>query len=180
MMKTRTNLFRELNGSTLLSTSDHSIVTRAVGWGEPQTLSAGCFCGWQSLYVEEEFEGYGPLIPELRPFMDKYGENALNLGKSVSGNHSTVVRMCLEHLDLPLAELLRANLPNLDDLRDQLQTQQLSSEAAEDLRALAERLIILTAALEIMATVPLPKLEPVSDEVIAEYNEIIEKVRLRG
>lgn len=174
-MRATVNMFNELNGSTLLSTLDHVLVTRAMGWGEPQTYSAFCSCGWRSLDVEEEFEGYGPLLSSLHPFVDKYGKNAINLGRAVYGNKSTVVRMCLEHLDLPLSKMLNDHLAELDYLQKRLSKGAVTSADANDLRVLAERLMVITTALEIMATVPLAQLEPVSDEIVAEYNEILKK-----
>lgn len=169
-------MFNELNGSTLLSTFEHVLVTRAMGWGEPQTYSAFCSCGWRSLDVEEEFEGYGPLLESLHPFVDKYGKNAVNRGRSVFGTKSTVVRMCLEHLNLPLSKMLSEDLSQLDHLREKMSKRDVTSKDANDLRVVAERLMVITTALEIMATVPLAQLEPVSDEIVAEYNEIMKRI----
>lgn len=176
-MRTTLNLFKELSGSTVLSTPEHKVITRAMGWGEPLTFGAYCICGWVSLQVEEDFEGTDMFIPQLRPFVEKYGKNAVHRGKAVYGNASTIVRMCLDHLDLPLSDMLMSEVPELDRLRGKLAKGDISSEEAGELKSVAERLMVITAALEIDDSEPIPELEPVSAEVIAEYEEILRKVR---
>lgn len=176
-MRTTVNLFKELSGSTVLSTPKHKVITRAMGWGEPLTFGAYCICGWVSLQVEEDFEGTDMFIPQLRPFVEKYGKNAVHRGKAIYGNSSTIVRMCLDHLGLPLSDMLMSEVPELDRLREKLANGNITSEEAGELKSIAERLMVITAALEIDNSEPLPELEPVSAEVIAEYEEILRKVR---
>ena len=156
----------------------HTIETSAIGWGEPQTLYASCACRWTAIPVEEVWEGYGPLIPELHPFVDKYGKEALYRGEAVGGNWDTLVRQCLGHLEVvsevALATLLPDILQSLDEqIIDSLSTP-LKPSARESVADQAEDRDSVISALALLERMPnLPRVTPVAQEVLDEYEEIM-------
>lgn len=172
-------LFERLSGSTVLSTPEHVVFTRSIGWGEPASMSAYCTCGWVSIQVEEEFEGYSMLIPELVPFLDRYGKDTILLGKAIFGTQATIVKLCLDHLDLPLSDMLAAEFPKLDSLREKLAHQDITYEEANELKEIGERMFLITTALRMEDIGPIPEPKPVPDEVVAEYEEIMRQARAR-
>ena len=156
----------------------HSIETSAIGWGEPQTLYASCACGWTAIPVEEVWEGYGPLIPELHPFVDKYGKEALYKGEAVGGNWETLVRQCLGHLEVilefPLGRELPGILQQLDDEVRATLSASLKPGARESIVGQARARDSVISALELLERMPdLPRVTPVAQEILDEYEEIM-------
>ena len=163
-------LFEELSGSTVLSTPEHTVYPRGV-----VSLFSRCTCGWESVHVEHDFEGYGMFIPELVPFLEKYGKDTILLGRGIFGTQATIVKLCLDHLDLPLSDMLAAEFPKLDSLREKLAHQDITYEEANELREIGERMLLITTALRMEDIGPIPEPKPVPAEVVAEYEEIMRK-----
>lgn len=173
-------LFEQLHGSTVLSTPEHTVYPRGIGWGEPRSLWAYCSCGWESIRVEEDFgDWYSGFIPELLPFFEKHGKDAILLGKAIFGTDATIVKLCLDHLDLPLSDMLAAEFPKLDSLREKLAHQDISYEEASELKEIGERMLLITTALRLEDVGLIPEPKPVSAEVVAEYEEIMRKAKAR-
>lgn len=168
-------LFEELSGSTVLSTPEHTVYPR--GAGDMPTLFAHCTCGWESVHVEYDFEGYGMFIPELVPFLEKYGKDAFLLGKAIFGSQATIVKLCLDHLDLPLSDMLAAEFPKLDSLREKLAHQDITYAEAQELAEIGGRMLLITTALRMEDIGPIPEPKPVPAEVVAEYEEIMRQFR---
>lgn len=156
----------------------HTIIASEVGWGEPQTLYANCACGWTAIPVEEVWEGYGPLIPELHTFVDKYGKEALYRGEAVGGNWETLVRQCLGHLEVVFEVALATLLPKvLQSLDEQIFTSlsaPLKSSARESIVSQAKARDSVISALDLLERMPnLPRVTPVTQEALDEYDRII-------
>lgn len=169
-------LFERLYGSTVLCTPEHTVYPRGVG---DMPLFAHCTCGWESIQVEYDFEGYGMFVPEFVPFLEKYGKDTILLGKAIFGTQASIVKLCLDHLDLPLSDMLAAEFPKLDSLREKLAHQDITYEEVNELKEIGERMFLLTTALRMEDIGPIPEPKPVPAEVVAEYEEIMRQVRAR-
>lgn len=171
-----------------LFTPGHTFTTHAIGWGEPQTLSADCSCGQVTIPVEEDYGDNGPaLIPTLVPFVGKYGRDALLHGKSVYGDWDTLARQCLGHIEAmgrTLEERVTEAMNRLRFASDGLQAE-LNGEAARANRASAvpsaftvaveaQKLEVLIMAQELKDRVALPEPVPVTPESEAAYEAALE------
>ena len=168
-----------------LFTPGHTFTTSAVGWGEPQTLSADCSCGQVAIPVQED--NISGLIPPLKAFVEKYGKDALLHGESVYGNWDTLARQCLGHIEAmgeTLDERIAEAMDRLRNASDMLQTElagNFSSGAqghpllsASAVGVAARDLEVLTAAQELKERVPLPQPVPVTPESEAAYEAALE------
>lgn len=163
----------------------HIFTTHAIGWGEPQTLSADCSCGQAAIPVQED--DIRALIPPLKAFAEKYGKNALLHGTSVYGDWDTLARQCLGHIEAmgsTLEERVTDAMAQLRFASDGLQTE-LNSEAARTNRAdavpsaftvavEAKKLEVLIMAQELKDRVALPEPVPVTPESEAAYEDALE------
>jgi len=171
-----------------LFTPGHTFTTHAIGWGEPQTLSADCSCGQAAIPVEEDYGDSGPsLIPTLVSFVEKYGRDALLHGASVYGNWDTLARQCLGHIEAmggTLDERISEAMDRLKNASATLQAElagNFSSGAqghpvlsASAVGVAARDLEVLTMAQELKDRVPLPKPVPVTAESEAAYEAALE------
>lgn len=168
-----------------LFTPGHTFTTSAVGWGEPQTLSADCSCGQVAIPVQED--NISGLIPPLKALVEKYGKDALLHGESVYGNWDTLARQCLGHIEAmgeTLDERIAEAMDRLRNASDMLQTElagNFSSGAqghpllsASAVGVAARDLEVLTAAQELKERVPLPQPVPVTPESEAAYEAALE------
>ena len=168
-----------------LFTPGHTFTTSAVGWGEPQTLSADCSCGQVAIPVQED--NISGLIPPLKAFVEKYGNDALLHGESVYGNWDTLARQCLGHIEAmgeTLDERIAEAMDRLRNASDMLQAElagNFNSGAqghpllsASAVGVAARDLEVLTAAQELKERVPLPQPVPVTPESEAAYEAALE------
>lgn len=174
-MGSKVDVFGKIGSSNALAKVGHHISCFEDGYDGPSTYSAECSCGWDSISVSEYVPDW-PLDPRLIAFKEKHGHDVLHMGEAVSGSSETVVREVLDHLDLPLGSRCFEHRELASGLVQRLIQDPFDSDVLKDLSALAEEVLLLEAAEEIVATVEIPVLQPVSEEVRAEYAVIYAEI----
>ncbi len=174
-MRTRIqNLFTAVKLDVLKKTG-HTPNIATVGWGEPPTMYSSCSCGWQGMTVRSK--SYEALAEPFKEFVTAHGDDAILGADELYGDVTDSVRLILEHLELPMKELMLAQEERMVELIPRVLSGEGSAwplALSEELQDVLKEYDWLTVVYKFIESTPVPERKtPFDSAVYGEYENLL-------